>query len=145
MSNKFHNPLTISLPDALAKGVKHSIDTLRGGDQLHVKAAMLGFPKGAVLPIAGTCCTVDLDGRVVNVVAYVLPVAATAQVVAFTERDYRRFPCALYREMWFGTPPVCLVEVDLTDYADCLKLERQPEALARLLYPEAEFSYLKAA
>lgn len=137
-----------TLPDALRpkdKKAAHPINTLRGGDQLHTTAAILGLNKGMALPVAGCCTTVSLDGQVVNVVAYVLPLSTKAQAVAFTERDYRRFPCALYRETWFGTPPVSLVEIDLTDYADCLRLERQPEPLARLLYPDVEYSHVQAA
>jgi hypothetical protein len=128
-----------TLPDALRprdKQAAHSIADIQPGDQLHLTAAVCGLPKGLALPVAGFCATVSLDGQVVNVVAYVLPLSVTAQAVAFTERDYRRFPCALYRETWFGTPPTQLVEIDLTDYADCLRLERQPEPLAQLLNSE---------
>lgn len=144
MATPATKPLPCSLPDALRpRAITHNLaeSPLRGGDQLHLTAAVLGLPKGITLPIAGFCATVALDGTTVNVVAYVLPMSATAHSVGFSERDYRRFPCALYREKWFGTPPVCFVEIDLTDYADCVKLERLPERLQA----EMEVSYALAA
>jgi hypothetical protein len=135
----FSPPPLPLLPDALRpkdKKAARSIAELQAGDQLHLTAAVLGLPKGSVLPIAGLCRTVTPDGHTVNVVAYVLPRATTAQTALFTERDYYRFPCALYQEVWFGTPPVVLVEIDLTDYADCIRLERRPAELTELLNAE---------
>jgi len=132
------NPLLPSLPDAQRprdKSANHNLSThpLRGGDQLHVKQALLGFPRGMVLPICGYRTLRDPDGTVYGVTAYVLPLADTPHAVAFTERDYKRFPSATQSERWFGTPPVCLVEIDLTDHEDDLRLERGPEVVAEQL------------
>ena len=132
------NPLVPSLPDASApKTVKHDLSKpgqeLRGGDQLHVKFPLLGFPKGMVLPVCGYRTLHEPDGTLYAVTAYVLPLAHTRHAVAFMERDAKRFPSALQRERFFGTAPVCLVEIDLTENRDCLRLERAPEAVAERL------------
>lgn len=130
--------LTPTLPDALNKGIDHDVADLQGGDQLHLKARLLGFPKGAVLPIYGYCTLYDENGSPYCITAYVRPTGASGQpVVAYTERDANRYRFDNQQERWFGAVLMYLVPVDLTDYADVLKLERQPAHVAELLRPAA--------
>ena len=85
-------PLIPTLPDAVDKRVSHPIAALRPGDQLHLKAKALGFPKGAVLPIYGYCALFDANGMPYCVTAYVRPTGGEGQqLVAYSERDAVRF------------------------------------------------------
>lgn len=128
-------PLVPTLPDAAQpRTLKYDLttDPLRAGDQLVVLHKCLGFPKRARLPIAGYSELRDPDGTLVAVTAYVLPMTYTADVKAYTERDFHQYPCALQAEQWFpGARPVVLVQVCLTEYRDCLRLERAAPAVAQ--------------
>lgn len=127
-------PLT--LPDVLNKRVSHPVAVLLPGDQLHLKAKVLGFPKGAVLPIYGYCALFDEDGQAYCVTAYVRPTGSEGQqLVPYSDREAVRYRFENQKEQWFGAVLMYLVPVDLTDYADVLKLERQPAHLADLLAP----------
>ena len=119
-----------TLPDAVDRRISHPVTDLQGGDQLHLKAKLLGFPKGAVLPIYGYCALFDADGRPYSVRAYV---RGGQQAVAYSEREAVRFRFESQTERWFGAVLMYLTEIDLTDFADILKLERQPDELAQLL------------
>ncbi|MBF9140809.1 hypothetical protein [Hymenobacter properus] len=147
MSTPAAKPLTVPpLPDAVARHLSHDVTALRGGDQLHLRTAILGYAKGAVLPIYGYCCLRDEHGTPFCVTAYVRPNGAAGQpVVAYSERDAVRFRFEDQTECWFGAVLMYLVPVDLTDYADCLRLERQPATMARLLLNETETPYRQAA
>lgn len=126
-----------TLRDAFNRRIQHPITALDGGDQLHLTSRLLGFPKGAVLPIYGYCALFDEDGRPYSVRAYVRPTAAAAAgMVAYSEREAVRFRFDTQQERWFGAVLMHLVEIDLTDFADVLRLEHQPEHLAELLTPE---------
>lgn len=135
-------PLVPTLPDVANKRMRHPITDLRGGDQLHLTAKVLGFAKGSVLGIYGYCILRDADGTPYQVRAYV---RGGTHCVAYSAREAVRFRFEDQKERWFGSVLLYLTEIDLTDYADCLKLERQPEPLVRLLYPEVEYSYVQAA
>jgi hypothetical protein len=125
------------LPDALRpkdKAAAHHLAThpLQAGDQLHVVHSLLGFPRGAVLPVYGACLISDGKGQPYQVRAYVRP-EANATPVAYQQREAVRFPAThpdQQREQWFGAVLLYLVELDLTDYADCLRLERATPAAA---------------
>jgi hypothetical protein len=67
-----------------------------------------------------------------------------AHAVAYTEREARRYATANQREQWFGSVLMYLTEIDLTDYADCLRLERLSERVTPLL-PAAITLYRQAA
>ena len=128
------NPLVPSLLDAADKRIKHPVTDLRGGDQLHFTSKALGYPKNSIQAIYGYCVVTDDDGVVFQVLAYLRPLSA-AGAVAYTERTAVRWRFNDQREAWFGHYLTHLVEVDLTDYHDCLRLERQPESLQTLLTP----------
>jgi hypothetical protein len=122
--------LVPTLADIVNKRVRHNATDLQGGDQLHFTAPVLGFPKGGVAGIYGYCVYTDDQGQPYAVTAYV---RGGAHAVAYTEREARRYPTANQREQWFGSVLMYLTEIDLTDYADCLRLERLSERLTPML------------
>jgi hypothetical protein len=134
--------LVPTLPDVVNRRRKHVITDLQGGDQLHFTAAILGFPKGSVQGIYGYCTYTDEQGQVYAVTAYV---RGGTHAVAYTEREARRYPTANQHEQWFGAVLMYLTEIDLTDYADCLRLERLSERVQPLLAAETLPAYRQAA
>ena len=125
-----------TLTDAIDKRVSHPVAELMPGDQLHLKAKALGFPKGAVLPIYGYCALFDENGCAYCITAYVRPTGgAGQQMVAYSERDAVRFRFESQKEQWFGSVLMYLVPIDLTDHAEILKLERLPAHVAELVAP----------
>lgn len=136
------SPLVPTLPDAVNKRLRHPVTDLRGGDQLFLTAKVLGFAKGSKLAIYGFCILRDADGTPYQVRAYV---RGGANCVSYAQREAKRYRFENQEEKWFGSFLMYLTEIDLTDYADCLRLKRQPEPLVRLLYPEVEYSHAQAA
>jgi hypothetical protein len=138
--------LVPSLPDVLNRRRKHVVTDLQGGDQLHATSALLGFKRGAVLPIYGYCVLTDESGQAYSVRAYVRPVSMD-HAVAFDSREAVRFPTnalGTQQEYWFGSYLMYLTEIDLTDYADCLRLERLSARVLPLLVAP-EYSHVEAA
>lgn len=138
-------PLVPSLRDATDKRKEHAVTTLQGGDQLHLTAKLLGFPKGSVLPVYGYCALYDEQGQPYSVRAYVRPLSTDKPAVCFGEREAVRFRFDTQREQWFGSVLMYLTEIDLTDFADCLRLERLPDALSDLIYPTLPAEELRRA
>ena len=134
--------LVPTLADVVNKRVRHNAADLQGGDQLHFTAPVLGFKRGSVQPIFGYCVYTDEQGQVYAVTAYV---RGGEHAVPYTEREARRYPAANQREQWFGSVLMYLTEVDLTDYADCLRLERLSERVTPLLPAATTVSYREAA
>ncbi len=128
-------PLVPSLPDVACKRTRHAITDLRDGDLLHVLADIAGpdgkplFRKGTIVPVLGFVRCDDLTGLAYVVRAYV-PGFGTSLAC----RDARMFPTALQQEMLFSYPET-ITEVDLTDHADALALERHVGARVIPMYP----------
>jgi hypothetical protein len=137
--------LVPTLPDILNRRRKHEVTDLRPGDQLHLTAAILGFPKGTILPLYGYCVHTEDNGQPYAVRAYVRPTSLSSFTVPFSDRDARRYPAPTQREQWFGATLLYLTEIDLTDYADCLRLERLSQRVLPLLPATTEVSYCQAA
>lgn len=135
--------LVPTLADAVNKRIKHNATALQPGDQLHLTAPILGFPKGISRAIHGYCLHRDEQGRAYAVTAYVQPLDMGQHTIAYTDREARRYPTPNQREQWFGSVLMYLTEIDLTDYADCLRLERLSERVLPLLAVEP--SYCQAA
>jgi hypothetical protein len=135
--------LVPTLPDVANRRRKHLVTDLQGGDQLHLTAALLGFKRGAVVPLYGYCALRDAQGQVYSVRGYVRPLTL-AYAVPFSEREAVRFRADNQQERWFGEVLMYLTEIDLTDYADCLRLERLSERVLPLLSAELPF-YSQAA
>jgi aminoglycoside phosphotransferase (APT) family kinase protein len=134
--------LVPTLADVVNKRVRHAATNLQVGDQLHFTAPVLGFPKGGVAGIYGYCVYTDEQGQVYAVTAYV---RGGIHAVPYTEREARRYPAANQREQWFGSVLMYLTEIDLTDYADCLRLERLSERVTPLLPAAITSDYRQAA
>jgi hypothetical protein len=125
--------LVPTLSDAVNKRIKHNATTLQPGDQLHLTAPILGFTKGMTRPIYGYCLHLDEQGHAYAVTAYVQPLDMGQHTIAYTDREARRYPTANQQERWFGSVLMYLTEIDLTDYADCLRLERLSERVTPML------------
>jgi hypothetical protein len=111
------------------------------GDLLHLTAPVLDFPKGTVLPVLGYCIDEEVDGTPYCVRAYV-----PGRGTTFSGRQASRFRTALQREVWFGgLRPLFLTEIDVTDHAEALRLERIVEAVVIPMYDYAAQSLRKAA
>ena len=137
--------LVPTLTDAVNKRIKHAATDLQPGDQLHLTAPILGFPKGMTRAIYGYCLHTDEQGRAYGVTAYVQPLIMGQHAIAYTEREARRYPSPNQREQWFGSVLMYLTEIDLTDYADCLRLERLSERVTPLLPAAVTVEYRQAA
>ncbi|MGI4867830.1 MAG: hypothetical protein ACRYFZ_28190 [Janthinobacterium lividum] len=113
------------------------------GDLLHLKAPVAGRPKGTVLPVLGYCLCVDAQGQPYALRAYVplCPEYATT----YAGREAARFPEPGQRERWLGGIQLYFSEIDLTDHAHELALERRREALVIAMYPERERELRRAA
>lgn len=135
---KLRYPLT-----SFDKDKKCQAAALREGDLLHLKAEVLGFPKGEVLPVYGCCVSLDADtGEPYRVVAYV---RGGSESIGYAERDFAKYPSAENTESWFGSFLLFLTEIDLTDYADSLRLERRAVAAELPLSSAIEVSHRSAA
>jgi hypothetical protein len=134
-----------TLADAVNKRIRHNPADLQPGDQLHLTAPILGFARGRSLGIYGYVLHTDEQGQVYLVRAYVRPDGYSDFVVPFSERDARKFPAANQREVWFGERLMYLTEICLTDYADCLRLERLSERVVPLLPAAVLTDYRQAA
>jgi hypothetical protein len=125
------------LPSAL-KGEKPIplTEGLLEGDMLHFKAPVAGRPKGTVLPVLGYCLCVDAQGQPYALRAYVplCPEYATT----YAGREAARFPEPNQRERWLGGIQLYFSEIDLTDHAHELALERRREGLVIAMYPERQ-------
>ena len=137
-------PLVPTLADLFNKRVRHAITTLQAGDAIHLTAPVLGFAKGRKLFLCGYCTEYDTQGQPYAVTAYVRPDSLDAHAVSYSQRQAGRYPTHNQQEQWFGTVLMYLVEIDLTDYADCLRLERANERLLPLL-PAAVLATRQAA
>lgn len=138
-------PLIPTLPDVACKRTRHSITDLQDGDLLHVRADIPAadgttlFKKGTILPVLGFVRCDDLSGLPFLIRAYVPGHGTTLEA-----RDARRFPTALQQEVLFAFPKQ-LTELDLTDHADALALERHVGAKIIAMYPTPGHVYRRAA
>jgi hypothetical protein len=132
-------PLLPPLASAL-KGEKplSLFDGFREGDLLHLKAEVAGRPKGTVLPVLGYCLCIDAQGQPYALRAYV-PLCPE-----YAGREAARFPEPNQRERWLGGIQLYFSELDLTDHAHELALERRREGLVIAMYPERQQGRLAA-
>jgi hypothetical protein len=120
------------LRSALEPKQEYDLTTgFKDGDLLH----LLDEPQHrTVLPVLGQCCCYDAAGNLWRLLAYVP--ASSHNCTTYMGRQARRFPEAGQVERWFGGIPLgCFTEVDITDSAEALALERCTEAIVIQLYP----------
>jgi hypothetical protein len=131
-------PLLPALPSAV-RGEK-PIALFDGGflpgDLVHVKADLSGWPANTVLPVLGQNACYDAQGHIWRLVAY-LPLSR-AFATTYAGRDAARFPEPGQRESWFSGVQMYFTELDITDHAHELALERRREAMVIQLYPERQ-------
>ena len=130
-------PLLPPLASAL-KGEKpiSLLDGFQPGDLLHLLAEVVGRPAGTVLPVLGYCLCVDAQGQPYALRAYV-PLSP-AFATTYAGREAARFPEPGQQERWLGGVQMYFTEVDMTDHAHELRLERRREALVIAMYPERQ-------
>lgn len=138
-------PLVPTLADLFNKRVRHAITDLQPGDSLHATAPLLGFPRGRKIDVYGYCTQYDAQGQAYAVTAYVRPFEIGQHTVAYTEREAGRYPTGNQREQWFGSVLMYLTEIDLTEYADCLRLERLSKRVMPLLPAATTLPYYPQA
>jgi hypothetical protein len=99
-------------------------------DLLRLAAPVLDFPSGTVLPVLGYCINEKVDGTPYCVRAYV-----PGRGTTFAGRQASRFRTALQREVWIGgIRPLFFSEINITDQAEALRLERVVEAVVIPMY-----------
>ena len=103
-------------------------DGFSEGDTLHLLALVAGHPAGSVLPVLGYCRCADAAGEVYALLAYVKP-SATA-CTAYAQRDAAQFAAPQQTERWLGSIHLFFAEVDITDHAEELALERRAEVFS---------------
>jgi hypothetical protein len=110
------------------------------GDLLHLTGPVLGYEAGTVLPVLAFCIDEELDGTPYCVRAYVPGKGTT-----YAGCQAARFRTALQKEQWFGgIRPLYFTEVDVTDHADMLRLERVSEAIIIPMYDYASLGVATA-
>jgi hypothetical protein len=135
-------PLVPMLTDVVNKRHKHLATDLQPGDQLHFTAPILGFARGTVHALYGYCVHFDTHGSAYAVTGYI---NGGPHAVPYTEREARRYPTANQHEQWFGSVLMYMTEIDLTDYADCLRLERLSERVLPLLPADVALPFYRQA
>jgi hypothetical protein len=116
-------------------------DGFREGDLLHLKAQVAGRPKGTVLPVLGYCLR-RCPGPAPRLTGLR---AALPRVRHHLRRPRSRpLPGAKQRERWLGSIQLYFSEIDLTDHAHELVLERRREGLVIAMYPERQQHQLAA-
>ena len=138
------NLLVPPLPSALPPAAVLSLaDGFRAGDLLHLRAALAHRPAGTVWPVLGQCLCRDAQGGAWRLLAYVP--ASPQQCTTYSGRTARRFPEAGQAEQWFGAVALLFTEIDVTDHAEALALERVAEAKIVAMYPTAQAARLRRA
>jgi hypothetical protein len=133
-------PLLPRLPCARRAKDRYGIaDGLHPTDRLHVTAPCEGYDAGTILPVLGYNLYLDAQGDTYAVHAYVPGYGTTA-----AGRQALRFPSPMQQEVLFQELPAFLTELDLTDHADSLALERLHEAVVIPMYPTEEHRRLAA-
>lgn len=119
-------------------------DGFRSSDLLHVLAPGLPWPAGTVLPVLGQCLCRDAQGHAWRLLAYVP--ACPQECTTYPGRQAARFREEGQVECWFaGIPMGYFTELDITDYADALALERLREAVIIPMYPNPARALRQAA
>jgi hypothetical protein len=109
-------------------------------DRLHVTRACEGFDAGTILPVLGYCRCYDDEGITYVVRAYVPGCGTTV-----AGREAVRFPTAHQQEEIFVALPPFITELDVTELADHLAMERLHEAVVIPMYPSEGHMRISAA
>jgi hypothetical protein len=121
------------LRSALAPKEFFTLDSFRDGDLIHLLAEVARRPAGTVLPVLGQNACYDAQGNLWRLLAYVP--ASPEECTTYAGRQASRFPEAGQLERWFGGVHMRFTEIDITDSAESLALERCTEAVVIPMYP----------
>ncbi|MCC3156467.1 hypothetical protein LJ737_04415 [Hymenobacter sp. 15J16-1T3B] len=123
-------PLVPMLADVRARAHKHDPALgFRDSDLLHIIRNCEDRSAGQVLPVLGYCICFG-----VNQEAYAVRVYVPGRQTTSAGREALRFPTALETEVLFVPLPAFITEIDVTDSAHCLALERVHEAVVIPMY-----------
>lgn len=103
------------------------------GDLLHLLSAVARRPAGTVLPVLGQCLCLDASGLAWRLLAYVP--ASPQDCTTYAGRTASRFPEAGQQERWFAGVHLVFTEIDITDSAEALAVERHQQAIVVQMYP----------
>lgn len=124
------------LRSALAPKEFFTLSTFLDGDLIHLLAEVARRPAGTVLPVLGQNACYDAKGNLWRLLAYVP--ASPEECTTYAGRQAARFPEAGQLERWFGGVHLVFTEIDITDSAEGLALERRTEALVIPMYPAGQ-------
>jgi hypothetical protein len=115
--------LRSALPDQPGQAFDVSLG-LQPFDKLHVlNEAIAGHLAGSVLPVLGHCLSRETPtSQPYALVAYVA--VSPTVCIPYAERSAAHFEVDQHIERWFGSIQLYLAEIDITDHADNLALER---------------------
>ena len=137
-------PLLPFLKGALNPKLPYSVeDGFQEGDLLHLLGEVAGRPAGTVWPVLGQCRCCDPAGHCWRLLAYVP--ASASDCTTYFGRTASRFPEAGQLERWFAGVQMRFTEIDITDWAESLALERQTEAVVIQMYPPHQQGFLRQA
>jgi hypothetical protein len=123
-----------NLRSALEPKASFSLDEgFNPDDLIHLLDEVARRPAGTVLPVLGQLRCCDASGRPWRLVAYVP--ASPLDCTTYAGRQASRFPEAHQEERWFAGVQMRFTEIDITDYAEGLALERTTEAIVIQMYP----------
>jgi hypothetical protein len=89
------------------------------------------------LDVVGQCLCRDANGEAWRLLAYVAP--SDGEFTSYADRQAARFPEAGQMERWFGSIYLFFTEIDITDHADELALERCVPTVAAPSVPALPF------
>jgi hypothetical protein len=124
-------PLIPALPSALPGQRNLTFDLSAGfepGDKLHIiSKAIAGHVVGSVVPVLGQCLSRETPTEAPYALVAYVPVSPTI-CTSYMERSAAHFEVDQHIERWFGGVQLYFAEVDVTDHAEGLALERMPAA-----------------
>lgn len=133
-----------ALRSALLPNHSYSLtDGFVDGDLLHLLAEVARRPAGTVLPILGQCQCFDAQGKPWRLLAYVP--ASPLDCTTYAGRQASRFPEVGQVERWFAGVQMRFTEIDITDYADELAIERHQEGIVVQMWPKRSRAMLQSA
>jgi hypothetical protein len=93
-------------------------------DKLHViNETVAGHLAGSVVPILGQCISRETPTSPPYALVAYVPVSPTV-CIAYAERSAAHFEADQHIERWFSGVQLYFAEIDITDYAESLALER---------------------
>ena len=120
-------PLLPALPSALPDQRNLTFDLSAGFepvDRLHIlNETIAGHLAGSVVPVLGHCLSRETPTSPPYALVAYVPVSPTV-CIAYAERSAAHFEADQHIERWFAGVQLYFAEIDITDHAESLALER---------------------